>query len=224
MDRTDDTRTAEPQGRGSTPRYVDDQVRCKPVAYIAGDQAVQANKLILTSPTLEDLISPFEDAFPNRADFDGYQNHCLRMLNVVLALSEEEPDRREKLEIALAFHDITVFPSRTLDYLDSSSDLARRHLQGIGREDWSEEITLMICMHHKITPYRGKYQNLVEAFRRADWIDVSFGLLKFGLPPEWVRDLHQRLPLYTFYPRTMFPLIGRYMLRHPFNPLPNFRL
>ncbi len=115
---------------------------------------MRADEFILTSPLLDNLLAPFEEAFPAMADFDGYRNHCLRMLNVVLALSQEEPNRREKLEIALAFHDITVFPSRTLDYLESSSDLARRHLEEIGREDWSEEITLMICMHHKITAYR----------------------------------------------------------------------
>ena len=82
----------------------------------------------------------------------------------------------------------------------------------------------MIRMHHKISPYRGKYANLVEAVRKADWIDVSLGLFKFGLPARWLRELHQRLPLYTFYPRTLFPLIARYMLRHPLRPLPNFRL
>lgn len=117
-----------------------------------------------------------------------------------------------------------MFPSRTLDYLESSSVLARRYLDEIGREDWSEQITCMISYHHKITAYRGKYANLVEAFRKADWIDVSFGLRKFGLPPQWLQSLHEQLPLYTFYPRTLLPLIGGYMLRHPFRPLPNFRL
>ncbi len=182
------------------------------------------DEIIVTSPRLETLISPFAETFPKSTDFLGYQNHCLRMLNVVLSLSEDEPDRREKLEIALAFHDITVFPERTLDYLESSSALARRHLEEIGRREWAEQITLMIGMHHKITPYRGRHANLVETFRKADWIDVSLGLLKFGLPARWIRDLHQRLPLHTFYPRTLFPLIGGYMLRHPLRPLPNFRL
>ena len=181
-------------------------------------------EIIVSSTRLEALISPFAETFPRKTDFVGYQNHCLRMLNVVLSLSEDEPDRREKLEIALAFHDITVFPERTLDYLESSSALARRHLEEIGHSEWTEQITLMIGMHHKITPYRGKYVNLVEAFRKADWIDVSLGLLKFGLSAQWIRELHQRLPLHTFYPRTLFPLIGGYMLRHPLRPLPNFRL
>ena len=58
---------------------------------------MRVGEIILTSPALEELITPFAATFPNRADCDGYRNHCLRMLNVAMALGEEQPDRREKL-------------------------------------------------------------------------------------------------------------------------------
>lgn len=179
--------------------------------------------LITESDRIDALISPFEQHFPSAADFKGYRNHCLRMLNVILALSEVEPDRREKAEIALAFHDITVFPDRTLDYLGQAAALACEHLQSIGRSEWESPVTLMITQHHKVRPYSGPHHNLVEAMRKADWVDVSFGRMRFGLPRDWLRQLHETLPLYSFYPKTLFPLIGRYMLRHPSKPLPNFR-
>jgi hypothetical protein len=178
---------------------------------------------ILQSPRLRGLIEPYAHCFPRASDFEGYHHHCLRMLNVVMRLSRDEPDRREKVEIALAFHDLSLFPDQTLDYLDASVARAEQHLRDIGRESWSEAVALMIRMHHKLRPYRGPHANLVEAVRKADWVDVSFGLLCFGLERAWLRRLHAALPLYSFYPRTLVPLIARYIARHPRRPLPNFR-
>ncbi|MGQ0698001.1 MAG: hypothetical protein ACT4PZ_07135 [Panacagrimonas sp.] len=179
--------------------------------------------VITSSPELERLIQPYAHTFPRPSDFLGYRSHCLRMLNAILYVSADEPHRREICDIALAFHDVTVFPQRTLDYLGSSAALAVEHLKSIGREEWAEPVRLMIEMHHKITPYRGAYANLVEAMRQADWLDVSFGLVSFGIPRDWLREVRGALPLHTFYPRALFPVIGSYMVRHPQSPLPNFR-
>jgi len=179
--------------------------------------------LIVASPGILGLIKPFESAFPSAGDFQGYYHHCLRMLNVILLLSRNEPDRQQKVEIALAFHDLCVFPRRTLDYLGASARLAGNHLANVGRTEWIEPVELMIRMHHKITPYRGPHANLVEAMRKADWIDVSFGALRFGIPRDWVQKLHRALPLHSFYPRTLVPLIVRHVVSHPTRPLPNFR-
>jgi hypothetical protein len=70
---------------------------------------------ITESANLDSLILAYAGNFPKDSDFKGYRSHCLRMLNVILQVSDDEPDRREKLDIALAFHDIIVFPNRTLD-------------------------------------------------------------------------------------------------------------
>lgn len=178
---------------------------------------------ILASPTLDALLAPHAATFPRHTDFQGYRNHCLRMLNVVLRLSNDEPDRREKVEVALAFHDLALFPDRTLAYLDGATALAESHLHGVGRADWIEPVTLMIRNHHKVRRYAGPHANLVEPFRAADWIDVSFGMLNFGIDRAWLRALHAQLPLQSFYPRTLMPVIAAYMMRHPRRPLPNFR-
>ena len=47
---------------------------------------------------------------------------------------------------------------------------------------WTLEIEAMIVNHHKVTSARPDRQSLVESFRRADWIDVTRGLRRFGLP------------------------------------------
>ena len=179
--------------------------------------------IVLHSPVLEELTAPYAHHFPSADDFAGYRHHCLRMLNVALRVSDDEPDRRHKLDIALAFHDLTLFPARTLDYLDTSIDLATRHLEGIGRSQWTEEVALMIANHHKVRPYRGPHANLVEAVRKADWIDVSLGALGFGIDRAWLKRLHTALPLQGFYPGTLSGVIARYAMRHPFRPMPNFR-
>jgi hypothetical protein len=178
---------------------------------------------ITESANLDRLILAYAGNFPKDSDFKGYRSHCLRILNVILRVSDDEPDRREKLDIALAFHDITVFPNRTLDYLKTSTELACEHLRSINREEWEEEISLMIDMHHKITPYKGVYANLVEAMRKADWVDVSFGVFSFGLERTWLTQLNALLPLHTLYPRTLSSVIFQYVLRHPFKPLPNLK-
>lgn len=144
------------------------------------------------------------------------------MLNVALALSDDEPDRQEKLEIALAFHDLTIFPTRTMNYLETAVTLALDHLKSIDRTAWEEEVSLMIMKHHRLRKYTGPHANLVDAFRRADWTDVSLGLLRHGLPSAWVKSLHQALPLYSF-PRAILGIIFTYGLRNPLRPLPNFR-
>jgi len=181
------------------------------------------DNFILKNEKISALLEPHRGDFPKDSDFLGYQNHCLRMLNVCLALSEDEPDRLEKLEIALAFHDLTIFPHKTLDYLGSATVLAREYLATTDKAKWGEEIGLMIKNHHKVKKYAGPNANLVEAFRKADWVDVSFGALRFGLERSWVRALHRALPVYTF-PRTMVPVICKYMITHLTNPLPNFKI
>jgi hypothetical protein len=108
--------------------------------------------------------------------------------------------------------------------LSSSAALTLEHLRTIDREAWGEKISLMIHMLHKITPSRGRHENLVEARRKADWVNVSFNTLVFGLDRKWLREVRARLPLHTFHLRALFPVIGVSMVKHPLTPMPNFHL
>lgn len=59
----------------------------------------------------------------------------------------------------------------------------------------------------------------LEPFRRADWIDVSLGALRFGLPADHVAETRRAWPNAGFH-----RLLGRLTLRrlagHPLSPLP----
>ncbi len=81
----------------------------------------------------------------------------------------------------------------------------------------------MIREHHKLLPYRGRPDSLVEPFRRADWIDVSRGLIPSGLRRAFVAEVLEAWPNEGFHRRLVQLSIGRFRT-HPWSPLPMFRL
>ena len=97
---------------------------------------------------------------------------------------------------ALAFPDGAVtYPELAV----RAADLADTWLVRHGRTTWRDEIRLMIGHHHKIRSYRGPSAPLVEATRKADWIDVSFGAqanqANFGLIHTNVQQQIIQLPV-----------------------------
>jgi hypothetical protein len=81
----------------------------------------------------------------------------------------------------------------------------------------------MIGHHHKIRSYRGPSAPFVEATRKADWIDVSFCALRFGLPRTYVCEVATAFPLDGFYPRPAWPMVARYAVHNLRRPIPNLR-
>lgn len=95
---------------------------------------------------------------------------------------------RPLVETAFAYHDIALWTDRELAYLEPSEVLA---LRDNATEAWGLDPDLLqdaIHWHHKITPYRGPGAEVVNAIRKADWIDASGGLLRQGLSRELSRE------------------------------------
>jgi hypothetical protein len=157
------------------------------------------------------------------ADFTAYRNHTYRVVNLGVALSPEDPERLEKLAIAAAFHDMGIWTDGTFDYLAPSVALATAYLARSGRAEWTPEISAMILEHHKISPYRGHAEWLVEPFRRADWVDVSRGLRTFGLSRKLIRDIFSAWPSAGFHRRLIQLELSR-LRSHPWSPLPMMKL
>ena len=108
--------------------------------------------------------------------------------------------------------------------LHRAIDRARtRYLVARGREDWTAEIEGMIADHHKITPSTADPDSLIEAFRRADWIDVTRGLRRFGIPRPFVARLFATWPSAGFHWRLVTLTLDRFR-SHPLTPLPMVRL
>jgi hypothetical protein len=116
-----------------------------------------------------------------------------------------------------------IWTDRTFDYIAPSIALAREYLVARAREDWITEISAMIADHHKITPSMANPTSLVEPFRQADWIDVTGGLRRFGVPRPCVARLFATWPDAGFHWRLVQLALHRFRT-HPLTPLPMVRL
>lgn len=137
------------------------------------------------------------------AGWDSYRAHVYRVINFARALCPTAPDGDDKLATAAAFHDLAVFD--TLDYLVPSITAQDRWLQRTGRQAWSEELAVVIAEHHRLTRYGADrpHAALAEAMRRADLIDVSQGLIRFGLPKTFVREVRRCFDASGFFTRVI---------------------
>ena len=156
-------------------------------------------------------------------EFTAYRNHVYRVVNLCAVLTSPGPETLEKIAVAAAFHDLGIWTNGTFDYLQPSIRLASAYLTRSGLTEWTPEIAEMILEHHKITPYRGNPQWLVESFRRADWIDVSRGLRTFGLSRVSLDPIFSAWPSAGFHKR-LVQLSLRRLRTHPWTPLPMVRL
>lgn len=174
--------------------------------------------LIVEEPLIEEILGPHQRALGER--HDGVRNHAYRMLNFGRLFAPAEPFRDERIAIMAAFHDLPAFLDWHLeDYLERAAALADDYLEAA---EWCAEMRLMIENHHRIRPYRAPGGALVEATRRADWIDVSVGALRFGLPRDYLRQVDAAFPFRAAYRQALKSLAG-YAVRHPLRPLPMLR-
>ena len=77
----------------------------------------------------------------------------------------------------------------------------------------------MIEYHHKLSVYTSDHASLVEAFRRADLVDVTLGMQASGLPKPFVSSVKKAFPDHGVHWALAKGLSG-YMVTHPWNPLP----
>jgi hypothetical protein len=166
-------------------------------------------------PLLEEILNDRQAALGD--EFLGYKNHVYRMVNFCFAQSEFSAEERDKLIIAGCFHDLGIWTGTTFDYLPPSIAAAKEHLTENGLERWIPEIELMIDQHHKLREYPDN--PLVEIFRKGDLVDFSLGLVKSGLPGAFVKSVKKQFPNAGFH-KGLVKLAGRWVCRHPLNPLP----
>jgi hypothetical protein len=169
--------------------------------------------------TIEKLLNRFTPVLAE--DYEKYRNHVYRVF-LNCRLIDNERSNEEKYATAAVFHDIGIWTHDTVDYLEPSIEEARKYLIEAGRPDWIEEISLMIYWHHKTKTYKGNYGNTVECFRKADWIDVSLGLLTYGFDAKTLKLNRKILPNKGFH-WFLIKRIGKNFLRHPLKPLPMFK-
>ncbi len=178
-------------------------------------------QIVNAHQTMDELFARWEPTLGR--DHHGYRNHAYRVFNLSCALTGATGDDREKLAVASAFHDIGIWLDDTFDYLGPSVQRAVEYLATVGCEPWSEVVAQIINQHHKLFPWRGSEQKLVESFRRADWLDVFLLSLPTRLGRSFLAEVLREFPREGFHGRLVFLTLS-WCLKHPFNPLPMFRL
>jgi hypothetical protein len=176
---------------------------------------------LLRIPTLDTILAAHAAALG--ADFEGYRNHAYRVANLCLAQLRASTDDIEQIAVAAGFHDLGIWTDRTLDYLGPSARLARACLTQVRRTEWIPEITETVFTHHKISRFHGRGPWLVEPFRRADWMDVSMGVIRFGLSRRLLAAVVSVWPRAGFHQRLVHLSLQRLRI-HPWSPLPMVRL
>jgi hypothetical protein len=168
-------------------------------------------------PLLEEILGEWKREIGD--DYMGYKNHVYRMINFCFALHNFDYAEREKIIIAGCFHDIGIWSANTLDYLPPSVVLANDYLQKNNLKQWIPEIETMIGQHHKIRKYQDEYNPLTEVFRQGDLVDFSLGIVKCGLPNDYVKSVRKQFPNAGFH-KGLVKLAGKWFCKHPLNPLP----
>jgi len=175
--------------------------------------------MIYANDTIETSMKWFKPAIGK--DETKYKNHVYRVfLNCLLM--DEDKNNEEKYAIAAVFHDIGIWTDHTIDYLDPSIKQAKHYLIETNRQEWIAEINSMIFWHHKTKKYKGHHTQTTETFRKADWMDVSLGLLTYGNDKKRIRSNRKTYPNAGFH-WFLFKKIFSNFFRHPLNPLPMFK-
>ena len=177
--------------------------------------------LVTSIPIVDGVLHQHATALGH--DFVAYKNHVHRVVNLCLAVTRRSRDDLDKIAVAAAFHDLGIWTNETFDYIAPSVALAREYLAAHSRADWIPEIEAMIANHHKITRARSHPDWLVEGFRRADWVDVSYGLRRFGVTRPFIKSLFATWPSAGFQWRLVQFAVA-WFPRHPLTPLPRVKL
>lgn len=161
-------------------------------------------------------------------DHDAYLHHVMRVLALCDRLHQrgaqttgDRPSGQPEYLTAAAFHDLGIWTAGTLDYLDPSIELARGWLAEQRQEHLEPVVAAIIEQHHKLRR-AGDPSSPVELFRRADAIDVTRGLRRFGLPLDQYQAIIREYPGEGFH-RRLLALGWRHLRANPTSPLPMIR-
>jgi hypothetical protein len=188
----------------------------------APGESLDGSGLVTSARTIDAVLDQHRSALGH--DFAAYRNHVFRVFNLCLAVARcTSRDEVEKIAVAAVFHDLGIWTDHTFDYIAPSVALALEYLTATSRQDWMSEIESMIVNHHKITRADPGERQLVEPFRRADWIDVSRGFRRFGVDRRFIASVFARWPTHGFHWRLVGFTVERFR-RHPLTPLPMVKL
>lgn len=168
-------------------------------------------------PLIEEILSDWRLALAQ--DYRAYRNHVYRVVHFTRQFIPLDDAQEQQVQIAACFHDLGIWSDATFDYLGPSSRRACDYLIRTQRSHWIAPVCAMIEDHHKIT---ASPEPLANAFRMADWVDVTQGYLRFGIRREPVAAIQKAFPNEGFH-RLLVRLSCRQLITRPWSPLPMMR-
>jgi len=162
---------------------------------------MQDIQIKLNRPRVEDILARYSDAIG--ADLPGYRNHVYRTISYAMHMLDYDARLEPLVETAFAYHDIGLWTDHKLAYLEPSEAiaLADNHKFEWGFND--DTLRGAIHWHHKIFPYKGKDARVIEACRKADWIDASKGLIRKGMSKRNINAVEAAFPNLGFHDTLM---------------------
>jgi hypothetical protein len=143
-------------------------------------------------PHVEEILERYKDLIGD--DFSGYRNHVYRTISYAMHFLDQSIADERLVETAFAYHDIGLWTHKELAYLNPSEEVALRDNE---KYQWGfepEALRGAIHWHHKITQYKGPHARVIEACRKADWIDASKGLIKKGISRKMIAAVEAAYP------------------------------
>jgi hypothetical protein len=152
------------------------------------------------SDWVEDLLTPYKDKIGE--DYNAYRGHVYRVITYAMHFLDNNNSYQKMVETVFVYHDIGLWSDNNLAYLDPSEALALHdnETKNFGLDP--DTLQAAIHWHHKITPYTGIDANVINAVRKADWIDANQGKIRKGMTKEQIKTVQDAIPNYGF-PRVL---------------------
>jgi predicted metal-dependent HD superfamily phosphohydrolase len=122
------------------------------------------------------------------------ERHCLRQFAIAERLAGDRAFDRELLLCACWLHDVGLFTDSRDPYVTEGARLAARVLEPFGWPSERLQRCMDACEQHHAPRSRMAMGLEVELVRQADLVDVTAGLVNFGLDRGWLRDLFHEVP------------------------------
>jgi hypothetical protein len=158
-------------------------------------------------PRVEELLAPYRTLIGR--DYGGYRNHVYRCVTYAMHYLASADEYEKLVETAFVYHDIGLWTDKKLAYLEPSEAVALRDNE---KYSWGldpDALRGAIHWHHKVFKYKGVHATVIEACRKADWIDATQGWCRKGISRSDIAKVESTFPNCGFH-KTLLRLAKDY--------------
>ena len=148
-------------------------------------------------PRVEELLARYRTVIGS--DYDGYRNHVYRAITYAMHFLNNAPEHEQLVETAFVYHDIGLWTDHELAYLEPSEAVALKDNEKFGWGLAPDALRGAIHWHHKLLRYQGTHQDVIEACRKADWIDATQGWVRKGMSRSAIAQVESTFPNCGFH-------------------------